>query len=332
MKSLETVLDANQDVSAHLLGLDGWLLRTIPDDRRTIFLRLYEKALRTALHPDVIHDPQKKVFYERYIGRVAEAIAAMCEDSATYDAMSETVPTAKNRAVTLSVTVENYAGKIDDLRAEIEKQKAEHKAQFEVVNEQLNYYETQRKAEANRAAATWLVFSEYRAIQQGDRTHSTHLRYYNLIGQRISLSFEDGRIQIKQRRGKCTVVKQTGGATLETPNGNFKVIILGAITKAGLQHCKDTNELSDSVFLKAIENYKDGLCDDVSLALRHYLVKFFKPKMLLLCGIRGKVEILYVQSVDAIDDPAAEQIRHLNERVQYFIAENKRLTKKLIDA
>ena len=62
MKTLETVLSENQELSAHLLGVDGWILRTMPEDRRNIFLRLYEKALRTALHPDLIADEKKKKF------------------------------------------------------------------------------------------------------------------------------------------------------------------------------------------------------------------------------------------------------------------------------
>lgn len=315
MKSIETVLDSNQDVSAHLLGLDGWLLRTIPDDRRNIFLRMYEKTIRTALHPDTFLDPKKKEFYDRYIGRVAEAIAAMCEDSATYDAMCEGVPSSKNRAVSLSLTVDNYATTIDTLREEMEKRQADYDAKFKVVNEQFNYYETQRIADARRSAATWQVFTEYRRLQQGARTHSTHLRYYTITGQRVVISFDDGVIQIRKRRGECIIVKQSGGTKLETPGGVVPVTILGAITKAGLEHFKDTNNLSDAVFKKAIDDYKDGSCDDVSLALRHYVVEFFKPKMLLLCGIRGKVEIIEVQSVDAIDEPSAEKIRRLEETI-----------------
>ena len=65
----------------HILGLDGWILRSIPEDRRKEFLTGYEKLLKVTLHPDRSQNPGEKERREKYLQSVSQAVTFLTTDS-----------------------------------------------------------------------------------------------------------------------------------------------------------------------------------------------------------------------------------------------------------
>jgi hypothetical protein len=309
MKTLETVLEANQGLSAHILGVDGWLLRTIPEERRAVFLRLYEKAVRTALHPDLIQDANKKKFYDRYIGRVGEAIAAMCADAATYEAMAEFVPAAKSRNISMDALLAERDAKIDQLRAEIAEKEAAFKAESE------NFAKTQAaslekaKVASRMSAASYSVFSQYRSLAENAESYSLNHRFFTIKGNVVDVKFTDDGIAVTERV-PCELTKERGTISFTMPG---KKRILGAVTLAGLKHCWQTNIIPNAEMEKLVQTFTPEKCDDRTLQLNRYMVSFFKVGMVLVVNHKEKNLLIKINAVDVLDDKAKLEVIRLNE-------------------
>lgn len=90
-----------------ILGLDGWILRTVPQNKRKEFLKAFEKAIRVAYHPDHVQGDKEKVSREKYIQAVAQAVDYLTADSMAYDLAVEMVPARRNKVVELTSQLEN---------------------------------------------------------------------------------------------------------------------------------------------------------------------------------------------------------------------------------
>jgi len=323
MKTLETVLESNQGLSAHILGVDGWLLRTIPEDRRTVFLRLYEKAIRTALHPDIIQDDNKKKFYDRYIGRVGESIAAMCADAATFEAMAEFVPATKSRNIGMDALLAERDWTIDILRAEL---KAKEEA-FKAASEHFSRVETQSKnaakINANRSSATYAVFSQYRALAENKQAHSLDHRFFQIKGNFVEIDFTSEGI-VEKEIGECELTKNIK-STKETKLG--KVSIVGASTLGGIKHCWETNIIPNAEMKELIQTFSPHACDDRTLQFNHYVVGFFKVGMILIVKHGGRNRFIKIKAVDVLDDKAKLKVMKLNNIIE-SLREELEKTKK----
>jgi len=89
-----------------VLGLDGWILRSLPKELRSQFLNGYEKLLRIVFHPDRYPDPDRKESRQVYLQAVGEAVRFMLEDEFAFETISDTVPTRKNPMMTLRHAIE----------------------------------------------------------------------------------------------------------------------------------------------------------------------------------------------------------------------------------
>lgn len=103
-----------------ILGLDGWILRSLPADHRAQFLRGYEKVLRIVFHPDRYQDPTVKESRQRYLQSVNEAVEFMLSDAFSYDIATDSVPSHKNPMVGLRAAVQVR----DDIITRIDQDKA----------------------------------------------------------------------------------------------------------------------------------------------------------------------------------------------------------------
>jgi len=95
-----------QNLPGMILGLDGWILRSVPPGLRTQFLAGYEKLLRVVFHPDRYQDNDKKQSRLVYLQSVNEAVRYMLSDEFAYETTTDTVPTRKNPIVTLQNAIE----------------------------------------------------------------------------------------------------------------------------------------------------------------------------------------------------------------------------------
>jgi len=103
---LEKIVGQLEDSPGHILGLNGWLLRTLPKEKRAAFLRGFEKLIRVAYFPDHAADPKSRGARERYIQSVSNAISYLTGDEFAYDLAVEEVPTEKNPVVILKRELE----------------------------------------------------------------------------------------------------------------------------------------------------------------------------------------------------------------------------------
>lgn len=124
-----------------LLGLDGWVLRSIPTGLRKKFLEGYEKSLQIAFHPDRYPDPVTKLSRQRYLQAVSEAISYMTKDEFQFELCADAVPTKRNPFVALQHTVnirDNIIEKLNEQVAELEKFRAEHLHENHSLKENLS--------------------------------------------------------------------------------------------------------------------------------------------------------------------------------------------------
>lgn len=118
-----------------ILGLDGWILRSLPVEHRAQFLHGYEKLLRIVFHPDRYQDPAKKESRQSYLQSVGEAVEYMLSDEFSYEMTAETVPSHKNPIVALREAVAVRDGIIkraDNLKSKAEE--GEHSAKRELTD------------------------------------------------------------------------------------------------------------------------------------------------------------------------------------------------------
>ncbi len=105
-----------------ILGLDGWILRSLPKELRAQFLNGYEKLLRIVFHPDRYSDEIKKTSRQNYLQSVNESVRYLLADDFAYEMTVDSVPTHKNPMVTLRNSVEvrdNIIARLDAKIAEI---------------------------------------------------------------------------------------------------------------------------------------------------------------------------------------------------------------------
>lgn len=101
-----------------ILGLDGWILRSLPIEFRAKFLTGYEKLLQVVFHPDRYQDAAKKKSRDAFLRSLSEAVAFMLLGPVEYDLGASDVPTRKNPLVQLHNTVDRQDEIIARLHAE----------------------------------------------------------------------------------------------------------------------------------------------------------------------------------------------------------------------
>lgn len=122
---LERKIQELTNFPAHQLGLDGWLLRSIPRDARNTFLKEFEKALKVAFHPDRVQTLSEKQRRESYLQTISNAVATLSSDAQLYDLATEDVPTKRNPLVGMKNALHAHQEEIRVLQAEIEQQKGD---------------------------------------------------------------------------------------------------------------------------------------------------------------------------------------------------------------
>jgi hypothetical protein len=103
-----------------LLGLDGWILRSVPKSLRRQFLEGYEKLLRIVFHPDRYQDPAIKQSRQSYLQSVSEAVSFMAQDEFSFEIASDAVPTKRNPFVALQHEVDRRDDIISRFHSEVD--------------------------------------------------------------------------------------------------------------------------------------------------------------------------------------------------------------------
>ena len=116
---LENKIAELKDQPGFILGLDGWILRSVPMEHRKKFLDAYEKALQIAHHPDLFQDEAEKTRHERFLQTVANAVKFLNSDPFAYDLATEDVPTKQNHFLRAKETIEQRDKEIVNLKGQL---------------------------------------------------------------------------------------------------------------------------------------------------------------------------------------------------------------------
>lgn len=96
-----------------ILGLDGWILRSIAPELRAQFLNGYLKLLRVSFHPDRYQSESQKNSKQNFLQFCDEVVRAMLADEFSFELMMEDVPTKKNPLVSLKTEIERINGVVE---------------------------------------------------------------------------------------------------------------------------------------------------------------------------------------------------------------------------
>ena len=119
VNELEKKIAEFKDQPGFILGLDGWLLRSVPIGQRRRFLEAFEKALQIVHHPDLFQDETEKMRHQRFLQTVANAVKFLTSDHLAYDLATEDVPTKQNHFLKTQEKVEARDKEILDLERQL---------------------------------------------------------------------------------------------------------------------------------------------------------------------------------------------------------------------
>lgn len=322
MKTIETVLSENQELSAHLLGVDGWILRTMPEDRRNVFLRLYEKALRTALHPDLIADKKKKKFYDGYLARVSEVVTSMCGDVATYETLAELVPSPKSKLIQVSKILGDRDQSVDDLRADIEQERKKGEKAKSEYSAALSAYDNRIKTQSRESAAYFEVFRQHMSLKEDANAYAIGRGFLKIQGRVITMRADDGKIS--EVDGEKIEIKKTHSAV--RISGGAKTSIVGAFFVDGIRHLVSRGEDSAEIIIEGLKQFSVRSADDISLSINRYVVGFIRRGMILIIRHGEQNEFVKVASIEEVGRIGSleKTIEELEKKVLILKAELKK--------
>jgi len=239
MNLIETKLEEYSDFPALVLGLDGWLLKSVPVDVRPIFLRAFQKSLQIAFHPDRVISPEAKISREKYLQVVGDAIHYLCDSQMNYELATDNVPTKRNPLVGLQNSIISRDALIEDKCAEI----SELKSALGGVKENLQA-ERLKLAQYEKAMIT-AQYSGYR-VRNWLRLHTQDLVSLRL--QRLQFSGQEIAFQ-----DLAKALVSDGDFTADKPKkmrivgGKFEnERVIGALSKVHFQE-----------YVKARNNWED---------------------------------------------------------------------------
>jgi hypothetical protein len=132
-------IEKSNELPFLLLGLDGWLIRSVPKELRRQFLEGYGRLLKIAFHPDRYEDSNKKESRTRYLQTVGEAIRLMLTDEIAFEVSAECIPTRRNPLVEFQNRIDilnKIVSKRDNLIAEIDARARDAQAQVDDLQAQ----------------------------------------------------------------------------------------------------------------------------------------------------------------------------------------------------
>lgn len=124
-QELEARTNEYEGLPAHILGLDGWLLRSIPESRRKEFLQGYERLLKVVFHPDRYPAEEEKIRKQKYLQAVSNAVFFLTNDPIAFEMSVDKVGTAINPIVSLRRTLETREKQLGDLEKQLSSLTAE---------------------------------------------------------------------------------------------------------------------------------------------------------------------------------------------------------------
>lgn len=122
---LELKVEEYENLPAHLLGVDGWMLRSIPKEKRAAFLNGYEKLIRVVFQADSPMSDAERQKRVRFIQSITEAVDFLKSGESEYELSVEQVPSKRNPVIRLNDQIQQHLGEIGKLEAQLKKANGE---------------------------------------------------------------------------------------------------------------------------------------------------------------------------------------------------------------
>lgn len=288
MNILLSKIDEYDQFPALVLGLDGWILKSVPAETRSQFLRTYQKALQIAFHPDRVQDEDAKAGRERFLQVIGEAVTYLSENAINYELATDNVPTKKNPLVSLQrgmeareVLVAQKIQEINELLSRI---------RIMEVNVQ--------SAKGDRAAAIKAMNSAQYSAQILRGWENTHVKdlipiktqHLNFRGEILGMEELADRIYASQQ----LYVKSTQALRIERGRFNGS-IILGAASNLHLSEFLSAESLWAEIqrerFPEMMKNAHKG-------RLSRFLLPFVAPNTALILDTEPLTAVI-VSSIES---------------------------------
>ncbi|MEK6861007.1 MAG: hypothetical protein AABY07_03460, partial [Nanoarchaeota archaeon] len=77
---LELKIGEKEVQPVSLLGIEPWVIRSLPDNLKIAFLNQYKKAIQVSHHPDLYQDAGQKKVHERFFQATVRYIDLLLEN------------------------------------------------------------------------------------------------------------------------------------------------------------------------------------------------------------------------------------------------------------
>src|SRR3989344_562753 len=80
ISELELKIGEKESLPASLLGVEPWVIRSLPDNLKVAFLNQYKRAIQVSHHPDLYQDSRQKKVHERFFQATVSYIELLLEN------------------------------------------------------------------------------------------------------------------------------------------------------------------------------------------------------------------------------------------------------------
>lgn len=331
---LELKIGEKEALPSSLLGVEPWIIRSLPDNLKVAFLNQYKKAIQVSHHPDLYQNPGQKRVHERFFQVTISYIELLLENKMEREFAFDNLYSRPNSEVRLKNQIETLERDIVGLQKEISENQRKYQSwrELQSLNSELRDYEQfallnysdkkilnpQFSGKINLYHANFYLSPVHLLPKQVIQKPKNFLEYDNSC----SKLFRDNFLTKIQKKGKKEIDARH---TLEFENGkaNFKDIevrIVGGLSYIGLKGylIQNVQSLSPANDIAISERYFEALINldgkatmgqtfspgSFAYEAHNRLSPFIRPNMLCMLEegkTRGRRVYYNMQFIDSIE-------------------------------
>jgi len=143
ISELELKIGEKESLPASLLGVEPWVIRSLPDNLKVAFLNQYKRAIQVSHHPDLYQDSRQKKVHERFFQATVSYIELLLENRMEREFAFDNLSSRSNLEVRLKEKIETLEKEITGLQEEMKanQQKYGFWKDLQLLNSELRDYE-----------------------------------------------------------------------------------------------------------------------------------------------------------------------------------------------
>jgi len=146
---LEQKFDSDYELNLSWLGVDGWVLRTLPQNLRIRFLESHKKNLQTTHHPDLYQNSRERKTHENYLQRVTATIDYFLSNPIELELALQDLPSTRDPMIALKQKIKLEQREKEELEKRLSLERKEHertRVKLSEIRHTTRAYSSSRKA------------------------------------------------------------------------------------------------------------------------------------------------------------------------------------------